>query len=390
MAALTIIYILSFTLLPSLTIYLCKKYSFLKQIGEILLLYIIGLLIGNLFIFPFEETAATLTPVQDLLTSVTIPLAMPLILFSCNIKNLPVKSILKSLVFGIIAITIAIISGYFIIRHFTDNPLLGKISGMLVGVYTGGTPNLAALKMMLGVDNQTYLLINTFDMAISFLYLVILMTFGIKLARRFIFGKKSEHLPQESTSETEQIEQETPYTNIFSKENRKHTIAAILLSVLITGISIVISLLITGKIDMLTLILSLTTLSIASSFIPYISKAKKSYDAGMYLVLIFSITVASMVDISAIDLSEGLWLAAYIAYSIFVSLIIQVLFSKIFKIDPDTTIISSVALINSPLFVPMIAQSMKNKTVIISGITIGIIGYAAGNYLGVIMANLLS
>ena len=140
---------------------------------------------------------------------------------------------------------------------------------------------------------------------------------------------------------------------------------------------------------MLTLILSLTTLSIACSFVPAIGKAAKSYDAGMYLVLIFSITVASMVDISKIDFTEGLWLAGYIAYSIFVSLIIQLLFSKIFKIDPDTTIISSVALINSPPFVPMIAESMNNKNVIISGITIGIIGYAVGNYLGVIMASIL-
>lgn len=39
------------------------------------------------------------------------------------------------------------------------------------------------------------------------------------------------------------------------------------------------------------------------------------------------------------------------------------------------------ALINSPLFVPMIAESMKNKKVIITGITVGVIGYAVGNYL---------
>ncbi len=62
---------------------------------------------------------------------------------------------------------------------------------------------------------------------------------------------------------------------------------------------------------------------------------------------------------------------------------------KIFKIDADTTLISSVALINSPLFVPMVAQAMKNKSVIISGITIGIVGYAIGNYLGVIVAGAL-
>lgn len=379
----------SFLLIPALTIHLCKKYKFLGQIGEILLLYIIGLILGNFVIFPFENISSTLAPIQDLITSISVPLAMPLILFSCNIKTLPVKSVFKSLLFGIIAISATIVSGYYIISHFTNIPQLDKISGMLVGVYTGGTPNLASLKMMLDVDNQTYLMINTFDMAISFLYLIVLMSFGIKLSRKFINGKKKEPEHRETSEHTREITSAKSYSEIFSRTNRKYTIGAILLAIAIAAISIGISFLITGKIDMLTLILSLTTLSIACSFIPTIGKAAKSYDAGMYLVLIFSITVASMVDISKIDFTEGLWLAGYIAYSIFVSLIIQLLFSKIFKIDPDTTIISSVALINSPLFVPMIAKSMNNKNVIISGITIGIIGYAVGNYLGVIMASIL-
>ena len=37
----------------------------------------------------------------------------------------------------------------------------------------------------------------------------------------------------------------------------------------------------------------------------------------------------------------------------------------------------------------MIAESMKNRRVILTGITIGIIGYAVGNYLGVLLARLL-
>ena len=70
-------------------------------------------------------------------------------------------------------------------------------------------------------------------------------------------------------------------------------------------------------------------------------------------------------------------------------LIFSIILAKIFKVDADTLVITSVALINSPLFVPMIAESMKNKKVIITGITIGVIGYAVGNYLGIIISQLL-
>lgn len=386
--AISVFGLLIFVLLPALAIELCRKYKFLGQIGEILLLYIIGLLLGNFLIHPFENISSALYPIQDGLTSIAVPLAIPLILFSCNIKALPVKSIAKSLVFGIIAILLSVVSGYYLIDNLAQVPELNKIAGMLVGVYTGGTPNLASLKMMLDVDSQTYLLINSFDMAISFLYLIIVMSFGIKLCHKFLNrkGKSSEFA---YTSASEFIDTDLLYSKIFSKENRGSTIAAIALSIAIAIISIIVSMSISGEINMMVLILTLTTLAIVSSFIPFVGKAKKSYDAGMYLVLIFSITVASMVDINEIDIAEGIWLAAYIAYSVFISLTIQIILSKIFKIDADTTLISSVALINSPLFVPMVAQAMKNKSVIISGITIGIVGYAIGNYLGVIVAGAL-
>lgn len=109
----------------------------------------------------------------------------------------------------------------------------------------------------------------------------------------------------------------------------------------------------------------------------------------MYLVLVFSLVVASMVDVTAIDYSASLSIIAYIAFVIFGSLFLSVLLAKIFKIDSDTMVISSVALINSPLFVPMIAESMKNRKVIITGITVGVVGYAIGNYLGILVHGIL-
>jgi uncharacterized membrane protein len=37
----------------------------------------------------------------------------------------------------------------------------------------------------------------------------------------------------------------------------------------------------------------------------------------------------------------------------------------------------------------MMAAAMKNKDVLIPGLTIGVIGYAVGNYLGFLMSQLL-
>lgn len=376
-----------FLVAPALVILLCRRFRAVARIGAILMLYFIGLLFGNLLIYPFEGAADMVFPLQDALTSITVPLAIPLILFACSFKDWPVKKSFTSLIIGLISVCAVSVAGFFLFRsHLGDEA--APIAGMITGVYTGGTPNLAAIKMMLGVDEGTYLIVNSLDMLVSFLYLVFLMAAGIKLARKFLpFG--TSETGGGSASSVMAMDESQMYRDVFSRENRGGTLAAIGLAVLIAAAGLGMSFLITGGINMLVLILTLTTLAIAASFIPAVRRWSKSYDVGMYLVLVFSLVVASMVDIRSLDLAGGFWLMCYIAFAIFGSLTLQLLFSRLFRVDADTAVISSVAMINSPLFVPMIAGAMKNKRVIISGISIGIIGYAAGNYLGVLIAGLL-
>ncbi len=373
---------------PCLIIYLCRKSSIMNKIGEILLLYIVGILISNLVVFPLG-LGDSLKGIQDALTSVTILLAFPMILFGCDFKNWKLKKAIVALCIGLVSVVVVDIIGFYI---FNDNQTgFEKIAGLLVGVYTGGTPNLASLKIALNVDAETYIFVHTFDMIISFFYLVFLMSFGIKVFRLFLRQQDNKTTSQQENG-LELIAQssEQSYSGIFTKKHFHKTLGALGLAILIIGIGMGVSLLISGKVDnMLVLILTMTTLSIAASFIPFVRKMEKSYDAGMYLVLIFSLVVASMVDVTAIDYRAGANIIAYIAFVIFCSLILSIILSKIFKVDSDTMVITSVALVNSPLFVPMIAESMKNKKVIITGITVGVIGYAVGNYLGIIVAQLL-
>lgn len=389
---LIVVWILFYLLAPAGVIWLCRRSRPLARIGTILLMYILGVLAGNLLIYPFEGAAQALFPVQDALSSITIPLAMPLILFACNFKDWPVRKALVSLLCGIVAVAGMAVAGFFLFgsRIGTEAP---AVAGMAVGVYTGGTPNLAAVKMMLGADEATYLLVNSFDLIVSFLYLTFLMAVGIRLARRVLpFGAASGSPdPADALAAGGAMSRDEAgmYRGVFSRAHRAGTLKALGLAVLITGIGLGLSWLTTGGIDMIVLILTLTTLSIGASFLPAVRSWEKSYDAGMYLVLIFSLVVASMVDIRSIDLQSGIWLLTYVAFVIFGSLLVQILLCRLFRVDADTAVITSVAMINSPLFVPMIAESMKNRRIIITGITVGIIGYAVGNYLGVLVAGLL-
>lgn len=374
---------LIFCIAPAGVLWVCKRVSFLGKIGPVLLLYILGVIIGNIGIKP--EGMSTL---QDIMSSAMVPLAIPMMLFGCTFRLRETKQQLKALVTGLTAVVIAVIIGYLIFGHNIDEG--AKVGGMLTGVYTGGTINLAALKTMLGVRNETYILLNSYDMLVSFLYLTFLLTIGIKLFRKFL-PFKPDALEHGSYARVikENQENEGDYSQLFTKAGMKDAGRLLGITLLICAISGGVAILLPESMFMVIFILMLTTLGLICSFIKPIHNLKHSYNIGMYFIYIFCIVVASMADLTNLNLTGSLNLLAYLLFVVFGSLGIQALLARLFKIDADTMVIASVTFINSPPFVPMMAAAMKNRRVLVTGLTLGIIGYAVGNYLGFLISELL-
>ena len=410
MSAGTILITLFFLLAPAGVLRLCRQFPTLGKVGPVLILYLLGILVGNLF------HPAGMARVQQALSSAMVPLAIPLMLFSCTFRRSGTRSQLLALLSGMLAVTAAVIAGYLLFgKGLEDGP---KIGGMLTGVYTGGTVNLASLQVMLDVPEETFVLLNSFDMAVSFLYVTFLLAIGFKLFRRFLPQEtdpdasipsptpdldptgepdststpRATGSPGASGGEPEPAggRAERPFQGLFTRRGLRD--AAILLAVdaLIIGISASLGLLAGDAAFMTVLILSLTTLGIAASFWRPIKQLRHSYDIGMYFIYIFSVVVASMADLHNLSISGSVNLLGYLAFVVFGSLLLQVLLARLLKIDADTMTISSVAYICSPPFVPMMAAAMKNRRILAGGLAVGVIGYAAGNYLGFLISRLLT
>jgi len=374
--------ILLFVFTPVIVIYLEARYSILKKIGAVLICYGVGLVIGNMDVLP-----EGISSVQNTITEVTIPLALPLILFSIDVKAWfkMVRSAFTALITGIISVLIVVIGGFFIFQNSIDN--IWQVSGMLIGVYTGGTPNLAAMKTALNVSQELYIMTHTYDLFMSAVYLVFILSVGQKVFQWFLPKFKApENTENENAINLE--EDFESYSGIFKRRTFIPLLGALGLSVAILGASYAISLIFPKDYSTAVIILLITSFGIAASFIPKIKAIKKTFQLGMYLILIFSLTVASMADISKLsDISFSLFY--YVALAVVGSHIIHIALARIFKVDADTVIISTSALICSPPFVPVVAGALKNRHVILTGLVVGIAGYAIGNYLGVIVAYLL-
>lgn len=374
-----ILLVVFYAFAPLLILHLCHKFPFVNKLGAVFVAYIVGLLVGNLGLLP-EGSAR----IQDIITSITIPLAIPLLLFSASVKqwaSVAGKTII-SLLIGVFAVILLVVLGFFIFKGAGMSELW-KVSGMLVGVYTGGTPNLASLKMMLNVDSDTYILTHTYDMLVSTALLTFFITIGKGFFRLFLPEYRDQN-----TGDVEYTNGSDPFWGIFKRDKFKPLLKAYALSILIFAVGGAFSLFVNREQQVVVVILVVTTFSIIASTFPWVNRIDKTFESGMYLILIFSMVVASMADISRFaGLTPGLF--GYITLTVFGSLFLQSIMAKIFRVDADTTIITSTALVCSPPFVPVVAAAIGNKRVILPGITIGIIGYAIGNYLGYALAQIL-
>jgi uncharacterized membrane protein len=261
-----------------------------------------------------------------------------------------------------------------------------KMGAALTGQYLGGAANLAAIKQMLGLGTENFVILSTCNLIVSFFYLMFLMGGGVTLARKIV-GKRGN---SEQFINVEEYTEDNPYKDFGKRKSLIQLCKVLLASVIVMGISVYIGTLASNGngISMIALILSITTISLLLTSWKEVRQWDKSYDAGMYLIYVFCLVMATMADLSSIDWNQSLYILIFQAVIIFGSLFLTIILAKLFRIDADTAVITSDTLVNSPICVPMIAATMKNKDVIVTGITNGLAGYAIGNYIGFLMYNL--
>ncbi|MFC0877149.1 DUF819 family protein [Saccharicrinis sp. FJH2] len=374
----TILLVLFFLILPLIISYLTQRYRVLNKIGAVLICYAIGMLLGHTPMFN-ESTYA----LQDNIASGAILLALPILLFDANPRHWKATAgvTLKSMIIAVLALMLVVGVGH---AMFGSKITEGwKIGAMLIGVYTGGTPNLASIKTGLDVSNDVYIGVHTMDTILSAIYLLFLMTIG-----KVWFRKVLKHYPDAQTTDLTTEQKPKTLKEWFVTFDYKYAALGLLISIGIAGVSAFTGLSLHEKYQMIVIILMITTLAIAISMFNFASSLKKAFPAGMYFIYVFSLAIATRANFYEIaHLSSTIFY--YVAFVIFSTFVLHFIFSKVFGVDADTMMITSTALICSPPFVPVIAGTLNNKNLLIPGITVGVIGYAVGNYLGFLFAYIL-
>ena len=365
---------------PLLILWLTYRYVALRRVGSIIIAYVIGCGLGLTGLIPDTEE---MHAVQTGVASAAIPLAIPLLLFSSDLRSWMrlAPSFLKSTFFGLLGCALAIVAG-FLICGTSDPQFFANVGGMF-----GGNANLASLKIALGVDDTTYILTSAYSTMMSAVYLFFVIICGKRVLRLFMPDFHDDKNSQGDDVTIENHDDEL-FLGLFRKDNLRDLGTALLLTVVIILVGAGIASLCPKSAFQSVFILTISLFSVLASLVGRVRRLKRTFEAGTFFILIFSVAVASQVSLRTLtEVSPDLFL--FVTIVTLGSLFFHVLLSALFRIDTDTTLVTSISLICSPPFAPVMGGVLKNKAVIGPGIAVGLFGYAIGTYLGFAIAHLL-
>ena len=381
-----ILIIAVFLLTPFTVITIFRKFKLAKSIGTVIMAYIVGVLLSFLFGFTdflSENEALSLGKIQQQLRDISVLLGIPLILFSSDFK-LWTKSLPKTLialVVGVVSVFLAVLISFFIFKD-SGIPTVDKVASMMAGFYTGAAMNFFALGSGLNVDESVILLTFSAEMLIIFPVLLFITAGGYKFFRWLLPYKDETSATDHGNPNDPELKDVEQYDGMLTKKVFPKTMLGLLLSMGCLAVGAGLSLLITGKLNDLIVILTITTLAILASFHQKIRSLPRTFELGMFFILIFCVIIASQFDVSLFS-SNAVNIFLFVLTITALMIVFLWLFCRMFKISGDLFSVTIVGLTCSPPFIPPIVSAMGNRKVLISGITIGLVGYAIGTYFGV-------
>ena len=132
----SILVVLAMALGPRAMVLLAKRVRILGMLGPVFLCYASGILLS--LVVPDTKIAMSIS-------EILVPIAIPLILFSADLSSIRrlAKPMLNSFILVVVAVSVVAGGSYLLYRNVI--PEAYKYAGMIVGLYTGGTPNLMAI-----------------------------------------------------------------------------------------------------------------------------------------------------------------------------------------------------------------------------------------------------
>ena len=364
--------------IATFAIFLENRYTLVAKISGAIMALIIALLLSNFNIIPLESK------VYDDVWGYVVPIAIPLLLFQCDIKKIWKESGRLAIIFLLSSVgtMLGAVVGFYLLREYI--PTLNNIAGTMTASYIGGGVNFVAVQTALNLDKQLASALIVSDNLLMVLYFFVL----IIIPTIPFFNK---YFKREYRNDIKNMDDKKEVKRPITLEDVAFNFT---ISVLIVAVSFGFSDLILAEdrgyvINFLAnkyILLTSITVILATVFSNFFKKLIGSQEIGTFLIYIFFAVIGIPASIKSIVFNSPL-LLVFCAIMVIINMVITFAFAKLFNFSLEEAILVSNANIGGPTTATAMAISKGWTKYVAPVMLVGTLGYVIGTYAGLILAS---
>ena len=381
----------------AVSIFLEQRFKWASSLSAPVLAIIIAFVAANTFIIP------TSAPVYDSIGTYCIPLAMAMMLFNANIKNIVKNSgkMLACMNIGIVGTVVGAIIAFVVVKEILPESI--AFTGAAAASYIGGTANFVAVASSVGMTSDMVSVgafSENFIMTLCIIFLIWVPT--SKFFRKRYPSPYQTELEQE-TGSNNGAEMAAKFWN--RKEMSLLDIAkTVATALVIVAVSNVVSgffaeILAVGPdasvieqfpgmlFGNLYVIMTLLAIILVAVFPKYFENLRGANELGTFVMYMYFAVIGCTVDLHSMAASIIPAIICYIIIGAF-NIIINLIGGKITKQNIEEIAIASNACIGGPFTAMAMTASKGYSKLVVPALLAGIWGNTFGTIIGVALCGL--
>ncbi len=371
----------------ALSLYLEKRYRFVKKITGAAVAICAGMLVSNIGLMPMESTS------YDMVWEYIVPLVIPLLLIKTDVRKIFKETGRFAGAFHVS--TLGTIIGSFIavgILHafISDLELIGPA---MTASYIGGSVNFVSVVSMFNPPKDLVNATLVADSGVMIIYFLFLITLpGMAIVRKLfpLTEKSIEIAGTNKSAEHGDYWKPKPIGLVDIGKSLAIAFIISLLSVKISGffnhkeMPVIIQMFLGQQ------YLVLTTLSVLFPMLfPKVAESLAgNEELGTFLIFIFFVMIGLPASFSKVIMEAPLMIL-FCAIILAVNFIVTFILGKWFKYELEELILAAIVTSGGPMNGVAVAISKNWHNLIFPSLMLGVWGYVIGNYIGYFMGLIL-
>lgn len=349
-----------------------------RKLSGVLIILFLGVVLANIRLIP--HTAA----MYDTVSSLLVPLAIPMLLFKADLKQViaEIGPMFKAFVAsaGVIAFSIALLT-----LLFDFGPYGAKVAGTLVGSYIGGSLNFVATAQAVELTEPNhYVGALTADTIGAVFFMAVLMLMPalafVRRAMPSVYFSGASEVAGNGPADHE--ESAGPPFSVIGLS------AALATSMAICALGQLLAKML-GQENYFILIITVLALGVANFVKPLVRHFNAEFEIGTFFMYMFFVTIGASADLATIA-GVAMPYVILICASVCVFFVLIIIVGKLLKLDLAELMIAANACILGPATAAALAAGHGWRDLVTPGMLTGILGYAVGTFIGVATTKFLT